>query len=65
MCVAPSCASRSAGGGKVLDTAKAAADLLGSPVVCCPTIASSDAPCSAVGVVYSPEGVFDHVRFFK
>ena len=31
------------GGGKVLDTAKAVAYKLGTPVVVCPTIASSDA----------------------
>ena len=36
-----------AGGGKVLDTARAVAADLGLPVVNCPTVASSDAPCSA------------------
>jgi glycerol dehydrogenase len=36
-----------AGGGKVLDTARAAADLH-LPVVTCPTVASGDAPCSAL-----------------
>ena len=35
-----------AGGGKVLDTARAAAAGLGLPVVNCPTVASSDAPCT-------------------
>jgi glycerol dehydrogenase len=35
-----------AGGGKVLDTARAAAADLDLPVVSCPTVASSDAPCS-------------------
>lgn len=45
-----------AGGGKVLDTARAAAAGLGLPVVCCPTIASSDAPCSALSVVYDENG---------
>src|SRR5262249_5167008 len=35
-----------AGGGKVLDTARAAAADLDLPVVNCPTVASSDAPCS-------------------
>ena len=34
-----------AGGGKVLDTARAAAADLSLPVVNCPTVASSDAPC--------------------
>ena len=37
-----------AGGGKVLDTARAAAAGLDLPVVNCPTVASSDAPCSAL-----------------
>lgn len=36
------------GGGKILDTAKAVAYYLESPVIICPTIASTDAPCSAL-----------------
>lgn len=39
-----------AGGGKVLDAARAVAADLELPVVNCPTIASSDAPCSALSV---------------
>ena len=39
-----------AGGGKVLDTARAIASDLSLPVVNCPTIASSDAPCSALRI---------------
>ena len=31
---------------------------LGIPVVNCPTLASSDAPCSALSVVYTEDGVF-------
>lgn len=54
-----------AGGGKVLDTARAAADGLQLPVVNCPTVASSDAPCSALSVVYSDEGVFQEYRFYR
>ncbi|KAI7840595.1 hypothetical protein COHA_005745 [Chlorella ohadii] len=50
---------------QVLDTAKAAADLLQLPVACCPTVASSDAPCSALSVVYTPDGVVDHIRYYK
>ncbi len=45
-----------AGGGKVLDTARAAAAELGVPVVNCPTVASSDAPCSALSVIYNDKG---------
>src|SRR5262249_25041977 len=54
-----------AGGGKVLDTARAAAADLGLPVVCCPTVASSDAPCSALSVIYTDEGVFHEYRFYR
>ena len=35
------------GGGKTLDTAKALAHFMGVPVAIAPTIASTDAPCSA------------------
>ena len=45
-----------AGGGKVLDTARAVASELDLPVVNCPTVASSDAPCSALSVLYNEEG---------
>ena len=54
-----------AGGGKVLDAARAAADDMDLPVVNCPTIASSDAPCSALSVIYTPEGVFHEYRFYR
>lgn len=53
-----------AGGGKVLDTARAAASDLQLPIVNCPTIASSDAPCSALSVVYSDEGVVQEYRIY-
>lgn len=45
-----------AGGGKVLDAGRAAADTLGLHVVNCPTVASSDAPCSALSVTYTEQG---------
>jgi len=54
-----------AGGGKVLDTARAAASDLDLPVINCPTVASSDAPCSALSVVYTEEGVFHEYRFYR
>jgi glycerol dehydrogenase len=54
-----------AGGGKVLDTARAVAADLGLPVVNCPTVASSDAPCSALSVIYTDEGVFQGYRFYS
>jgi glycerol dehydrogenase len=54
-----------AGGGKVLDTARAVAADLDSPVVTCPTVASSDAPCSALSVLYTDQGVFQEYRFYR
>ena len=53
-----------AGGGKVLDTARAAAAELNLPVVNCPTVASSDAPCSALSVVYTDDGAFLEYRIY-
>lgn len=51
------------GGGKTLDTAKAVAHALERPVAIVPTIASTDAPCSALAVIYSPEGAFERYLF--
>ncbi|CAH1190373.1 Glycerol dehydrogenase [Paenibacillus auburnensis] len=47
------------GGGKTLDTAKAVSHYANLPVVLVPTVASTDAPCSAVSVLYTEEGAFD------
>lgn len=52
------------GGGKALDTARAIAGGLDLPVVNCPTLASSDAPCSALSVVYTEDGVFERLVFY-
>lgn len=46
------------GGGKALDTAKAVAHAAGVPVVIVPTLASTDAPCSALSVIYTEAGTF-------
>ncbi len=54
-----------AGGGKVLDAARAAAADLMLPVVTCPTVASSDAPCSALSVIYTAEGVVECFRIYR
>ncbi|ABK16219.1 glycerol dehydrogenase [Syntrophobacter fumaroxidans] len=51
-----------AGGGKALDAARASAAELGLPFVSCPTLASTDAPCSAVSVVYGESGAVEEVR---
>jgi glycerol dehydrogenase len=54
-----------AGGGKVLDTARAIASDLSLPVVNCPTIASSDAPCSALSVIYTDDGEWEEYRIYR
>ncbi|MRR16721.1 MAG: glycerol dehydrogenase [Deltaproteobacteria bacterium] len=43
------------GGGKTLDTAKAVAYEMNVPVIIAPTIASTDAPCSSLSVIYRPD----------
>lgn len=52
------------GGGKCIDTGKCVAHRLGIPVVIVPTLASNDAPCSALSVIYTPEGQTEGVEFF-
>jgi glycerol dehydrogenase len=47
------------GGGKTADIAKAAACRTGARILIAPTIASTDAPCSAVAVRYSTDGVYE------
>ncbi len=51
------------GGGKIFDTAKAVAYYAKTPVLICPTIASTDAPCSALSVIYTEDGVFEEYLF--
>lgn len=48
-----------AGGGKVIDTGKAVAHAMKVPVIVVPTIASTDAPCSALSVIYTDNHVFE------
>lgn len=52
------------GGGKCVDAGKCVAERVGVPVVIVPTLASNDAPCSALSVVYTPEGVMNGAEFF-
>ena len=52
------------GGGKALDTAKAVAHEARLPVAVVPTVASTDAPCSALSVIYTAEGSFKRYLFF-
>lgn len=51
------------GGGKTLDAAKAVAFHLKHPVVLYPTIASTDAPCTALSVIYTEAGEFERYLF--
>ncbi|MCU0494159.1 MAG: glycerol dehydrogenase [Chloroflexaceae bacterium] len=51
------------GGGKVSDSAKAVGAQMGTGWVIVPTIASTDAPTSALSVIYSDEGIFERYLF--
>ncbi|MCF3944219.1 glycerol dehydrogenase [Oceanobacillus alkalisoli] len=53
------------GGGKTLDSAKAIADGLDVRVVIVPTTASTDAPTSALSVIYNDQGVFESYKFYN
>jgi glycerol dehydrogenase len=52
------------GGGSAIDTVKAAGFLAGIRWANCPTVASTDAPCSALSVIYTENGEFEEYRFF-
>lgn len=52
------------GGGKLVDAAKYVAQNLAVPVVICPSIASNDAPCSALSVMYTEEGTFCGIEYY-
>lgn len=52
------------GGGKTLDAGKCIAERLEVPVVIMPTLASNDAPCSALSVIYTPEGATETYEVF-
>lgn len=51
------------GGGKIHDTAKAVAYYEEKPIVIIPTVASTDAPTSALSVIYTDEGVVSEYLF--
>lgn len=53
------------GGGKTMDTAKAVANNIQIPLIIMPTAASTDAPCSALSVIYTDEGVFSEVNVYN
>jgi glycerol dehydrogenase len=52
------------GGGSAIDAAKAAGHLAGIRWASVPTAASTDAPTSALAVIYTAEGEFIEYRFF-
>lgn len=52
------------GGGSTIDAVKAAGHLAGTSWASVPTAASSDAPTSALAVIYTDEGEFVEYRFF-
>ncbi len=52
------------GGGSTIDVVKAAGHLAGIRWANSPAVASTDAPCSALSVIYTPDGEFEEYRFF-
>ena len=52
------------GGGSTIDAVKAAGFLADIRWANCPTVASTDAPCSALSVIYTEDGEFEEYRFF-
>jgi glycerol dehydrogenase len=52
------------GGGKTMDTAKVVAHRAGVATIIVPTLASTDAPCSALSVIYTPGGEVDRYELF-
>lgn len=52
------------GGGRTLDTAKAVAYYEKLPIVIIPTVAATDAPCTALSVIYTEEGNFSNYIFY-
>ena len=53
------------GGGRMLDIAKAVAHYVELPLCVAPTVASTDAPCSALSVIYNAHGTFGRYLHLK
>lgn len=53
------------GGGKVIDTAKAVSHFMKLRLVIMPTTASSDAPCSALSIIYKEDGGLDQLLWLR
>ena len=53
------------GGGASIDAGKAVSHEMQVPVIVVPTVISTDAPCSALSVVYTEAGVFERYLFLR
>jgi glycerol dehydrogenase len=53
------------GGGAAIDAGKAVAHQLQVPVIVVPTTVATDAPCSALSVVYTDAGVFESYLYLR
>ncbi|THE66496.1 glycerol dehydrogenase [Salinadaptatus halalkaliphilus] len=54
-----------AGGGKAIDTARAAREHTGGALISLPTVASTDAPTSSVAVIYTEDGEFVEFHVYE
>lgn len=53
------------GGGASIDAGKAVSHEMNVPVIVIPTVISTDAPCSALSVIYNEAGVFERYLFLR
>nr|WP_246559415.1 glycerol dehydrogenase [Geoanaerobacter pelophilus] len=53
------------GGGAAIDVGKAVAHELAVPVIVVPTTVATDAPCSALAVIYDNDGAFDRYLLLR
>jgi glycerol dehydrogenase len=53
------------GGGAAIDAGKAVSHQLELPVIVIPTTVATDAPCSALSVLYSEDGVFERYLYLR
>jgi len=53
------------GGGAAIDAGKAVSHELRSPVIVVPTTVATDAPCSALSVIYTESGVFERYLLLR
>ncbi|MBI5484739.1 MAG: glycerol dehydrogenase [Deltaproteobacteria bacterium] len=53
------------GGGASIDAGKAVSDEMKLPVIVVPTVVSTDAPCSALSVIYTENGAFERYLFLR